>query len=288
MTKRLYTLITGASCGIGRAMAMVCAKRGFPLILVALPDKTLQQTANIIRRKYDIPVHTYAIDLIETDACKKVVSWVKNRNLAVNILINNAGIGSSGKFESFSPDFFKKQIYLNSAVPTILTRLLLEELKKHPEAFVLNVASLGGYFNLPDKNVYSASKSFIISFSRSLGYELKRSDVYVSALCPGPVNTNARVTAMNKDMGWISKKLILSPERVADIAIKRMLKKRRVIIPGLLNKVLLGLSKLTPPEIKRKLIARERNQQTKVGINSSAHSEQTNMEAVRMTREQVN
>lgn len=261
MNKIPHALITGASCGIGKAMAIECAKKGLPVILVALPNETLQQTAGFIAEKYQVPVHSLAIDLTEEDACQKVVSWLKSKDLAINILINNAGIGSIGPFESFSPEFYKKQIHLNTIVPTILTRLLLKQLKSFNDAYIMNVASLGGYFHLPDKNVYSATKSFMISFSHSLDNEMRGSGVHVSVLCPGPVNTNERVTAINKEMEGISKRLILSPEEVAHFAIKRMFKKRRVIIPGVLNKTLLTLSRLTPYNLKRKLIANERSVQ---------------------------
>lgn len=261
MNKIPHVLITGASCGIGKAMAVECARRGLPLILVALMDETLQQTADFIAEKYQIPVHSLGVDLTKEGACKKVVAWLKSKELSVNILINNVGIGSIGPFESFSPEFYKKQIYLNTVVPTILTRLLLKELKSFNTSYILNVASLGGYFHLPDKNVYSATKSFLISFSHSLNNELLGSGVHVSVLCPGPVNTNQRVTAFNKEMKGVSKRLILLPEDVAHIAIERMLKKRRVIIPGVLNKALLIISRLTPYKIKRKLIANERKVQ---------------------------
>ncbi|HRI22565.1 MAG TPA: SDR family NAD(P)-dependent oxidoreductase, partial [Panacibacter sp.] len=164
----MYTLITGSGSGIGKALAEECAKLSMNILLVALPGDDLAETENSIRANYKVQCHSLAIDLSQPCTLQKVHEWVKQNNYRVNILINNVGVGSKGAFEKLSPDFYITQLNLNVTATCLLTRLFVDELKANAPSHILNVGSMGGFFMLPEKAVYTASKAFIYSFSRTL------------------------------------------------------------------------------------------------------------------------
>lgn len=246
----MYTLITGASSGIGKALSLECAARGMDLLLVALPGDDLLELKEEVQMDYGVCCHVFGIDLSKTCSSEKVYHWIKENNYAVNVLINNVGIGSKGRFDTVSPDFYATQINLNIVTTCILTRLLIPILKQNPPSHILNLGSMGGFFIIPDKTVYSATKAFVYSFSRSLRIELKNSGITVSVLCPGGTDSNHKTIAINKDLKGLAKRSILSAEEVAREAIPKMLKGEAVIIPGFLNKCTYTLSQVIPKSIQ--------------------------------------
>ena len=265
MDNRYYTLITGASEGLGKALAIECAGRKMNLLLVALPGPELYSLAAFIQRNYHVDVIIFEKDLCEEESCTELANEINALNLRINILINNAGIGGTFLFEDRDIQFYEKLIKLNVLATTIITRLLLENLKRCPESYILNVGSMASYFYLPKKHAYGASKSFIYSFSRSLHGELKKDNVHVGVLCPGGVNTNVSVTLMNKTSKGLAKMSILNPEHVAPIAINGLLSKKAVIIPGRVNKFFLVLNKILPGFVKKMMI---RNGMKKLNTNN--------------------
>ena len=128
-------------------------------------------------------------------------------------------------------------------------------LKSNGPAHILNVSSLASFFCLPKKQVYSATKSYLLAFSRSLRKELKQSNIHVSVLCPGGMNTTPSLTLANRTGTWLSQWSIMDPEVVAEFAMDRMFRNKEVIIPGQLNRFFLALDKMLPHIIKEKLIA---------------------------------
>ena len=251
---RCYTIITGASDGFGKALAIECARRGMNLILVALPGPELHHIANFIKKNFFVDVRFLEADLTHEMECYQLHSKIVEGKWPVNILINNAGIGNTQMFTEISSEFIKQQIKLNVMAPTLLTRLFIDELKKHAPSYVLNVGSLCSFFYLPKKQVYGATKSFIYFFSKSLRRELKRDKVSVSVVCPGGMNTNLSVSLMNRKSNFLSRASILNPEQVAPIVIDKMLKGKGVIIPGVVNRISMLLDKLLPTFIKNILI----------------------------------
>lgn len=241
-----FTLITGSSCGIGKAIAIECASRSQNLLLVALPGKELTETENYIRKNFDVECHSYGIDLTQHCSATEVFTWATENSFRVNILINNAGIGSMGGFDELPIDFYYDQLNLNVVNTCILTRVFLHELHKNSPSYILNLGSLGGFFSIPTKVVYSATKSFVHSFSKSLRLELKSSDISVSLLSPGGTDTNHKTIASNKDLKSFGKWSILQPEQVAREGVDGMLKKKAVIIPGIFNRIYYFLSRFTP------------------------------------------
>ncbi len=244
-------MITGASEGFGNALAIECARRKMNLILVALPGPELHSLTNFIKRNYPVDVMIIEKDLCKDEGCMEVYNEITALNIEVNMLINNAGIGSTTFFEEGSISFYEKQIKLNVLATTIITRLFLEMLKRNKHSYILNVGSMASFFYLPKKQVYGATKSFIYSFSKSLRKELRKDKVHVTVLCPGGMNTNLPLTLMNKTGSWLSRLSVMNPEEVVPIAIDGLLKRKEVIIPGRLNKFFMFLDTVLPEAIKK-------------------------------------
>lgn len=248
-----YCLITGASEGFGKALALECASRKMNLVLVALPGAELHSLAAFINRNYNVDVVALEKDLCIEQDCLDVYTEVAERQLPVNMLINNAGIGSTMLFTEGGISFYQKQIKLNALATTLLTHLFVDMLKKNGPSYILNVGSLCSFFFLAKKQVYGATKSFVYFFSKSLRRELKSEQVYVSVVCPGSMNTNASVIMINKSCNWITRQSFMDPEEVAAISLDGLLKRKEVIIPGKVNQVFLFLNGLLPGFVKRML-----------------------------------
>jgi len=201
------------------------------------------------------------LDLTQQESCSKLLTYIQELGLRVNILINNAGIGSNGAFEGFSPEFYQKQIYLNITVPVTLTRIFIPILQKEPQAYILNVSSMGAFFNMPQKEVYNASKSFLFSFSRSLQIHLEGSSISLSVVCPGPVDSNPRLVEIHQNLKGLAKKAVLKPSEVANIALDGLLTKKAIIIPGKLNRLLLALNGWIPAALKKSMMKKEMDRQ---------------------------
>jgi short-subunit dehydrogenase len=252
----MYTLITGASSGIGKALALECASRGMNVLLVALPGEELCALEKQIRERYKIKCDSFGMDLSVHCSSSAVYEWVKQHEYKVNILINNVGVGSKGSFELVSPDFYYRQIHLNVMTTCMMTRLFIDDLKENGPSHIMNVGSMGGFFLLPHKIVYSATKAFVYAFSLGLRMEFEPHGIIVSVLCPGGTNSNGNTTAINKDLKGIAKVSILQPGEVAKEAIDKMLKGQARIIPGTINKLSYHLSRIVPEFVHRLLIAR--------------------------------
>lgn len=251
----MYTLITGASSGIGKALALECAKRKMNLLLVALPGNELDNFRAEIKNKYGVECYAFGMDITQQNSFCRVYQWVKENNFSVNILINNVGIGSKGKFEHTETLFYEKQLQLNVNATTMLSRLFIDELKANAPSHILNLGSMGGFFMIPDKTVYSASKAYVYYFSRSLRLELAPYNISVSVLCPGGTDSNEKTIAINKELKGFAKWSILQPEHVAKEAISKMLKGKARIIPGFLNKLSYHISRITPEFIKTAVVS---------------------------------
>lgn len=245
-----YTMVTGASDGFGKALAIECARRGMNLILVALPGPELHHLANFIRKNFFVDVQSFETNLAIESEIDDLHSKIVEKGVAVNALINNAGIGNTQMFMETSPEFIKQQIKVNVLATTLLTHLFIPELKKNSPSYVLNVGSLCSFFYLPQKQVYGGTKSFIHFFSKSLRKELKSEKVSVSVVCPGGMNTNFTTSLMNRKGNFLSRISILNPEQVAPVVIQKMLSGKEVIIPGVVNRFSIVLDKILPGFLK--------------------------------------
>lgn len=250
-----YALVTGGSEGIGRAIAGALAERGFGLLLVALPGEALTESGDYLSSKFNCPVHVFPEDLCDNEADKRIYNWVIENNFRVSVLVNNAGFGSLGPFSSFDRDRYNQMLHVNIVNVVGLTRLMLEMIRSHPAGHILNVGSIASFFPIPYKTVYSSSKYFVYAFSRALREEMRGSKVKVSLLCPGPVNTNADVKARIACAGYFGRKTALEPERVGELAVRRMLRGGWLILPGFPAKFLFYLEKVIPTTLKQRMLA---------------------------------
>lgn len=254
--KNTFTLITGASLGIGRAFAIECAKRNMNLVLVALPTPDLEILAQELKQQYAIQVYHLGIDLTADQAAQSIYDFCQQNAIKIDILINNAGFGAAGGFERHNTAFHEKMIKLNVMAAVLLTHLFIPQLKQMPKAYILNTGSAAAFFDMPYKMIYSATKSFIYSFSRVLQQELKNTHVKVSVVCPGGVDTNEEVKKRTAQLNYFVRKTALTPEYVAKVSIEGMLKGKKLIIPGIGGKSYFLLSKIFPYSFKLWILER--------------------------------
>ncbi len=248
MTTCAYSLITGASAGIGKAMAIELARRKFNVLLIALPGTGLSGVVEEINQQYPVQAHGLELDLTTTRAAQRVLEWCNTNNYKVNMLLNNAGFGNFSSLENSDPDELTGMMILNNQALVVLTHNFLGELRKNAPAHILNVGSLASFMPIPNKSVYAATKSFVYSFSSALRHELLPHGIFVSCLCPGATLTNKTVRDGIKAV-QVSKRMVQSAEAVAREAVEGMLQRQYRIIPGRVNKVLYTVRQLLPDSL---------------------------------------
>lgn len=266
MKTNYYTLITGASQGFGKALALECARRNMNLFLVDLPGTGLKNLKEFIHKSYEVEISSFNMDLSETSACNELVEIINKKNLQINYLINNAGVLSKGFFREVDLQYYLKQIEVNICAPTLLIKMFYDQLKRNSPSGILNVSSLASYFSLPTKQVYGATKAYLYSFSKSLNLEFRKDNIWVSIVCPGGMNTNPNMCYKNRTMGWFANLSIMDPEEVAVITMDEFLNKKEVIIPGAVNKFYLTLGKITPQFIRDSITTKAMNRFSEAGL----------------------
>ncbi|BDC97870.1 SDR family NAD(P)-dependent oxidoreductase [Persicobacter psychrovividus] len=244
-----YTLITGASSGLGKAFAELFAQQSKPLILIALQDSGLKMLAEKLRQTYNTVVIYFTTDLTDATSLRLLVEQ-ELLHRPIDTLINNAGTGGSKAMEHVQWPYIENILRLNITALTFLTYSLLDQLKLQPHAWILNVSSMTCFHPTGFKTVYPASKAFVYTFSVGLREELKNSNVSVSVITPGPMMTNPEVTRRTKKQGWFARIACLSPEKTAQVGLKKMYARKAVITPGLGNKFFHLLSVLLPGAIR--------------------------------------
>ncbi len=250
-------LITGASRGIGRALALGLAQRGYDLLLVARSAPQLAELAQETQARHQRQAHTLALDLTQPDAAAELATWAAHHAPAgLAVLVNNAGYGLWGRFEQLNLEEQLNMLQLNLNLPVQLTYALLPLLRRAAKGYILNVASTAAYQAVPSLAVYAASKAFLLSFSRGLRYELKGSGVSVTCLSPGATTTDfGNRAGMGAELQAVANKVSMTPEQVAEAGLKALFAGKAEFIPGLLNKVSAGLTSVVPKPIVEKIAA---------------------------------
>ena len=233
-----YTMITGASSGIGKAMAEELARRHRNLFLISLPDTGLKTICEDLSSKYNISSRFFEIDLTDSNAPWKIKDFINDKEFHINILINNIGTGHEGNIGDYSKEEINEMIMLNIFSVTHLTNLLLKELKSFPESYILNMGSFGAFVPTPHKSIYMASKAYIYYLSCGLSAELENSSVKVCVAMPGPVASNKNLIDRIKTHGTVTRSMALKPDEVARYIVPRLFSGERVIIPGIVTKAL--------------------------------------------------
>src|SRR6185312_1304981 len=242
-----YALITGASKGIGRAIATDLAARGLNVLLVGRSEKLLEETANRITTLYPVKADWLSLDLSTPEAPQSVFDWCRAKGYEVDVLVNNAGYGLSGPFERYPTDQHLNMMTLNMSTLVALTRLFLPQLRSRPKAHILNVASSAAYQAVPGLTTYAATKAFVLAFSRGLHQELHKTSVSVTCVSPGATDTDFPNRAQLGEKGMAAaEKFNMSPETVAAMATRAMFAGKSELITGFLNKVGATLAWLLP------------------------------------------
>lgn len=240
----MKAIVTGASSGIGRDMARILSNMGYDLILVARSTDKLNELKNILKTNVEI----YSLDLSNIDNCKKLYEKVKDQD--IDILINNAGFGAIGSFRKLPLEKELSMIDLNVKALHVLTKLFLIDFIKKDKGYILNVASSAAFQPGPLMATYYSTKSYVYNLTLAIYEELRKmnSNVHISCLCPGPVDTN-----FNNVANCEFKVKSLPSDYVAHYAIKKMFKNKLLIIPGNNIKLLYMFGRFLPNKLKLKI-----------------------------------
>ena len=238
----MKALITGASSGIGKDLAIILSQKGYELILVARDKQKLEQLAKNLKTKTQIII----LDLSEEENCKKLYNQVKD----IDLLINNAGFGDCGDFTKTDLEKEIKMIKTNIIAYHILTKLYLIDFKKRDKGQILNVASIAGFMPGPLMSTYYATKSYVVKLSEGIREELKqsKSNVKISILCPGPVATN-----FNKIANVKFHLREANSMNVAKYTVKKLEKNKFYIVPGIDIKIAKFFCKIVPNNLISKV-----------------------------------
>lgn len=249
-----FAVVTGASTGLGRCIALELAGRGINTLLTALPGEGLENVCQACR---DAGTESYGFEFDITDKAALLdFAGRVNENYDVFILVNNAGVGGSKRYGDASMKYVDTIIQVNVAATAMLTHELLPDLKKNARSYVLNISSMAGIIPTGYKTVYPASKAFIKHFSLGMREELKPDGISVSFAVLGPMPTKAEIISRINRQGFIGKSLSVSPERVAKACVDGLFRKKRVIVPGVMNALSFHLVKLVPEYLRGMLMSR--------------------------------
>ena len=249
-----YCLVTGASSGIGKELAYCAARKGWNLLLNALPSTGLPRVAEEIRGETGVDVRYVEEDLIDPTGRKRLIEAAESLDLS--ILINNAGVGAPGLFDANDLDRIHSIMTLNNTALVDITHRLIPVLERSGPSWILNVSSLSSYFPMPHMAVYAATKGFVRQFSLALRAELAQRSISVSVLCPSGVRTNQGTVERIKMQGFFGRVTSLSAEEVAGVAFQALLDGKAVVIPGVVNRLMKNLSTLLPAKYLAVLLER--------------------------------
>jgi uncharacterized protein len=238
-------VITGASEGLGLALAVEFAKAGHGVLLVARNQAKLAAAADALAR-YGREVHYTAQDLATPQGPAAVEAYLRAHGLHAEYLVNNAGLGSGGFFQDDDRERLLTMIDLNVRGLVDLTRRLFVGMLARGRGGVLNVGSMTGFMPTPYEATYAATKAFVLSFSRALAYEAMWTGVTVSALMAGVIATRWHEKAGASHSRYLYLLPVMTPERMARSAYRAFMRRKKIIVPGLFNKLLVLLVNFTP------------------------------------------
>lgn len=243
-------LVTGATSGIGYSISNKLASMGINLILVSRNRAELERVSDDFSKKFGIETWTIDCDLSDAGSVENIIDYLDSKRLYPSILVNNAGAGVVGTFGEIPSVNDLRMIHLNALMPTMLTKRIIRRRHRDSGLLVLFVASTIAFRKSPKWAVYAATKSYIISLARSLEMEYRKSNVRISVLCPGRTATNFSIRSGENDGAGEN------PDKVAEHAVSKLFKGKKVIIPGLSNKIKILLYKILPDFILDRIIAR--------------------------------
>ncbi len=249
-------LVTGASRGIGREIAALLARDGYDLVLVGRDREQLSATARDLESAHGIRVRVMAKDLSASNAPDEIADALRAEMVDIGILVNNAGFGWNGRFDESDLTDQLSMIQVNVAALAHLTRLFLPAMVARGCGRILNVASTAAFYPGPMMATYYASKAFVLSFSEALSEELRGTGVTVTALCPGPTQTDFQVRAGMGQAPLAKRLFMMDASAVAAAGYKALKNGTRVCVPGLLNKLTALSSRIVPSAAAVRILRR--------------------------------
>jgi short-subunit dehydrogenase len=242
-----FALVAGGSKGIGFAVAEALALRQYNLILIARHHTPLLNAKQKLESKYGVQVEIMSYDLSKSQSVHEISEWCIKNNIPLKMLCNVAGLGGTNDYLKVPLDTIQYMIDLNVKSCMSMSLLLLPLLEKNAPSYILNVGSMAGFSPIPSKNTYSATKSSVIFFSYSLRYQLKKKNISVSCLNPGPVFTKPSIKADTKRrLGFVGMEMAVPPEKVGEVAVRETLNGKMIIVPGTSAKITSGLIRIVP------------------------------------------
>jgi hypothetical protein len=245
-------LVTGASYGIGRELAVCCARGGFDLVLVARSGEKLRSLAAEIAGLYPVKARALEADLGDPGAPGRIERELSSEGAEITALVNNAGFGANGPFASLALEVQREMLQVNVVALTHLTRLVLPGMVARRRGRILNVASTAAFQPGPLMAVYYASKAYVLSFSEALSEELRGSGVTVTALCPGPTASGFQARAQMEHVRLVSRPA-MDARRVAETGYAGMMAGKAVVVPGLPNRLLAQSVRISPRFLVRRI-----------------------------------
>lgn len=253
--KKQWVLVTGASSGFGEEFARQYAEQGHPLVLVARRLDRLQTLAETIRQKHGIEVIVEQVDLSDVAAVIQLHQRLRERDIAIDILINNAGHGVQGPFLDGQLDAALAMVRLDVASLTAVTHVFAQDMRTRGRGKILLVASLLAYQGVENFAVYSAAKAYVLRLGEALHRELKRDGITVTALCPGMSDTGFATAAQQKITPAL-KLLMMQPASVVRAGIRALHAGRMSVVPGLANKAMVIFTWATPRWLHQAMFSR--------------------------------
>lgn len=251
-----YALITGASRGIGSAFARQLAAEKHALILVARSQHDLTALKDELAAQHGVAVHTITADLASPGTCRLIHEQCHQQGWHVSMLINNAGFGRFGAFDTHDLEDYTSMVQVNVSAPMELSHLFMEDLKRTHAGGIINVASTAAFQPTPYLAVYGASKAFLLSFSTALAAETTDTRIRVLALCPGATRTDFFDAAQMKQGSMFQSVPMSSPETVVRCALNALKSGRPIEIPGWKNRLMACITGLLPRTLTLNLSAK--------------------------------
>ena len=250
----MNVLITGASGGLGRALAIECAERGYNLFLTDINDTGLVSVKNGLERQFGTEIYIKCCDLTDEGETKTLIKFINNQDFKLDMLLNVAGIDYEGGFLQRGFEEIISILKLNIEATLRITREALLCRRPDSNFYVVFVSSLASMYPMPLKATYAASKRFLLDFSIALGQEMKKEKVTVLSLCPAGLATTPESICGIEAQGFWGRVTANRLEKVAHQTISRVLKNRHLYIPGVMNRFLSIVGKVIPPAIIAKLL----------------------------------
>ncbi len=253
-----WVLVTGASSGFGEEFARQYAAQGHSLVLVARRLDRLQSLAETLRQQYRIDVVVEQVDLSDIAAIIQLHARLRERGIAIDVLINNAGHGLQGPFLDRQLDAALAMVQLDIASLTAVTHIFAQDMRTRGRGKILLVASLLAYYGVQNFAVYAASKAYVLRLGEALHRELERDGVTVTVLCPGMSDTGFAQAAQQK-LTPVLKLVIMQPAPVVRAGIRALRSGRVSLVPGFANKAVMFLARVTPRWLNQAIFSRVMN-----------------------------